>query len=106
MSGGLLGVMGRLRTRYLAARLSAAAARVDAPGAAASNGQKQKDKAVEDCLLPAVERRAEEVTLRCMCHEVRHRHFSGEDECHWPGEKAKQQQQTSHNFEHSGKTDE
>jgi DegT/DnrJ/EryC1/StrS aminotransferase family len=88
------------------ARLAAGALGVETPGTSAGYRQKQKDEAVQDRLLAAVERRGEEVALRRVCHEVRSRHFSGQNECRGPGKQAKQYQRAAHDLEHPGKANE
>jgi hypothetical protein len=88
------------------ARLCSGAIPVNTPGATAGYGQKQENKAVEDRLLSLIKRRGEEVALRRVRHEIRYRHFARQNECHRPGEQAKQYQYAAHDFDHSGKANE
>jgi hypothetical protein len=77
----------------------AAAGGVDAPGAAAGDGEIQEDEAIEDGRVATVE--YGEKTARGVRHEIGEGHFTRQDEGHRPGEQADQHQQAAEQFQHA-----
>ncbi len=68
---------------------------IEAPFAAASDPEIEKDKAIDNCQLPAIEKR-EETSWR-MCHEVGDRHVTRYDEGNGASEQTEGQQQAATN---------
>src|ERR1700742_3265319 len=68
----------------------------DRPASRAGHEVDQKDEAIENSRIAAVEQR-EEASWR-MAHEIGDRHVTGQDESHRPGEQTEGEQHASDDF--------
>src|SRR5882672_6921795 len=79
--------------------------RIDAPGAGAGRREEQEHEAVQDSQFALVEHRDRHTAMTGVAHEVRERHFAAENERHWPGQQADEDQRPADEFQYPGNTD-
>jgi hypothetical protein len=69
---------------------------VDTPGSWSGEHEKQKDEAIEDCGIAAVEGWID--ALWGVKHPVGHGHLACQDEGDWAGQKANEDQKAAYEF--------